>query len=105
MSAERTALLHAVIIKRYDGADEAITALTDDGVEELRQMLTHARRSSEEWNDFLDDFVSDPDIVARIKAKSTRKQSGAYKRSGSVSAGATPKRTSQRQGLDDRCSS
>ncbi|MER8868011.1 hypothetical protein NKI19_30730 [Mesorhizobium sp. M0751] len=65
-------LSYGSIISVYDGTDEAITALTDDGVDELRQMLAHARRSTNDWNDFLEDFVSDPDIIARIKAKSPR---------------------------------
>jgi hypothetical protein len=35
-------------------------------------MLSHARRSPDEWNDFLDSFVDDKQLVARIKAKSPR---------------------------------
>jgi hypothetical protein len=31
-----------------------------------------ARRSPQEWNDFLDSFVDDELLVARIKAKSRR---------------------------------
>ncbi|MER8669653.1 hypothetical protein NKH45_20980 [Mesorhizobium sp. M1156] len=59
------------IISVHDGTAKAITALTDDGIDELTQMLTHARRSAEKWSDFLDDFVSDPDSIARIKARSS----------------------------------
>lgn len=55
-------------ISIYDGTDEANTALTDDGIDELRQMLARARRSTEKWND----FVSDPETITRIKAKSPR---------------------------------
>lgn len=65
-------LSYGSIISVVHGDDETITALTDDGIDELRQMLAHARRSTEEWNDFLEDFVLDPEIVARIKAKSPR---------------------------------
>lgn len=54
------------------GDDESVTALTDDGMDELEQMLKDARRSSQEWNDFLDSFVDDEPLVARIKAKSPR---------------------------------
>ncbi|MER8478641.1 hypothetical protein [Mesorhizobium sp. M1163] len=60
------------IISVYDGTDEAITALTDNGIDELRQMLAHARPSTDEWNDFLDSFVDDEELVARIKEKSPR---------------------------------
>ncbi|WP_189635753.1 hypothetical protein [Rhizobium grahamii] len=52
--------------------DESITALTDDGMEELEQMLSYARRSNDEWNDFLDSFVDDEELVARSKGKSPR---------------------------------
>lgn len=49
-----------------------VTALTDDGMDELEQMLKDARRSPQEWNDFLDSFVDNELLVARIKAKSAR---------------------------------
>lgn len=41
-------------------------------MEELEQMLSYARRSTQEWNDFLDSFVDDEELIARIKAKSPR---------------------------------
>jgi len=65
-------LSYGNIITVYTGDDESVTALTDDGMEELEQMLSHARRSPDEWNDFLDSFVDDKQLVARIKAKSPR---------------------------------
>ncbi|PJR12766.1 transposase [Sinorhizobium meliloti] len=51
---------------------DTATALTDDGIDELRQMLADARRSPEAWNDFLDCFVDDEEVIARVKAKSPR---------------------------------
>jgi hypothetical protein len=67
-------LTYGSIISVIHGDDETITALTDDGIDELTQMLSDARRSPEAWNDFLDDFdfLSDPDAIARVKAKSPR---------------------------------
>ncbi|MBY3027399.1 hypothetical protein [Rhizobium leguminosarum] len=65
-------LSYGSIISGYTGDDESVTALTDDGMDELEQMLKDARRSSQEWNDFLDSFVDDELLVARIKAKSRR---------------------------------
>lgn len=56
----------------YTGDDESVTALTDDGMDELGQMLKDARRTSQEWNDFLNSFVDDELLVAPIKAKSPR---------------------------------
>ncbi|WP_050810813.1 hypothetical protein [Sinorhizobium meliloti] len=60
------------IISVVHGDDETITELTDDGIDELRQMLADARRSPEAWNDFLDCFVDDEEVIARVKAKSPR---------------------------------
>ncbi|MDX0469427.1 hypothetical protein GOD90_28985 [Sinorhizobium medicae] len=51
-------LTYGSIISVVHGDDETITALTDDGIDELRQMLADARRSPEAWNDFLDCFVA-----------------------------------------------
>lgn len=65
-------LIYGSIINVYDGSDVPITALTDDGMDELRQMLADARCSAEEWDSFLDCFVSDPDIIARVKMKYPR---------------------------------
>ncbi|WP_320196954.1 hypothetical protein RMR10_015595 [Agrobacterium rosae] len=65
-------LSYGSIISVYNGDDESVTALTDDGMDELEQMLKDARRSPQEWNDFLDSFVDDEELVARIKAKPTR---------------------------------
>lgn len=65
-------LSYGNIISVHTGDDESVTALTDDGMEELEQMLSHARRSTDEWNDFLDSFVDDKELIARIKAKSPR---------------------------------
>ncbi|WNO53780.1 hypothetical protein [Stakelama saccharophila] len=65
-------LTYGAIISVYTGPDEAITALTDDGVEELSDMLREARRTTETWHDFLDDFVDDPELAARFKAQTPR---------------------------------
>ena len=65
-------LSYGSIITVYTGDDESITALTDDGMAELEQMLSDARRSPQKWNDFLDSFVDDEQLVARIKAKPPR---------------------------------
>jgi hypothetical protein len=65
-------LSYGSIISVYTGDDESVTALTEDGMDELEQMLKDARRSPQEWSDFLDSFVDDKELVARIKAKSTR---------------------------------
>ncbi|MBA9034351.1 hypothetical protein HNR29_004914 [Rhizobium leguminosarum] len=63
-------LTYGSIISVVHGDDETITALTDDGIDELNQMLSAARRSPEAWNDFLDSFVDDEELIARVKVKS-----------------------------------
>ena len=65
-------LTYGSIISVYTGPDDTITALTDDGIGELKDMLRDARITTETWHAFLDDFVDDADLVARIKAKSPR---------------------------------
>jgi len=65
-------LSYGSIISVYTGPDEAIPSLTRDGIEELQQMLAHARRTTDEWSDFLNAFVDDVELIARIKAKSPR---------------------------------
>jgi hypothetical protein len=65
-------LSYGAIVSVYTGTDEAITALTGDGIDELRDMLGDARRSPKDWHNFLEDFVSNPDIIARVKEKDPR---------------------------------
>jgi hypothetical protein len=83
MLVEDVALLEAIIanddnltygniVSVYAGADETVTALTDDGIEELKDMIRDARISTKTWHEFLEDFVDDAELVARIKAKSLR---------------------------------
>ncbi|APG93336.1 hypothetical protein [Sinorhizobium americanum] len=65
-------LTYGSIISVVHGDDVTITALTDDGIDELNQMLSTARRSPEAWNDFLASFVDDEELIARVKARSPR---------------------------------
>ena len=62
-------LSYGNIVSVYTGTDEAITAVTDHGIEELSDMILHARRSPHEWHNFLEDFVSDPDIIPASRTK------------------------------------
>jgi hypothetical protein len=65
-------LTYGSIISLYTGPDDTITALTDDGIDELKDKLRDARITPETWNAFLDDFVDDAELVARINARSPR---------------------------------
>ena len=83
MLGEDAELLEAIIynddnqtygnmVSVYVGPDETVTALTDDGSEELTDMIRAARITNKIWHEFLDDFVDDTDLAARIKVKSPR---------------------------------
>ena len=52
--------------------EENTKFITAHGVEELCDMLTSARQSSEVWRSFLEDFVNDPDVIARVKKNGPR---------------------------------
>jgi len=52
--------------------DVRLRYLTDNGIQELRDMLADARRSPEHWRNFLDNFVADPDVIARVNEKEPR---------------------------------
>ena len=65
-------LTYGSIITVQTGPEEAITALTNYGIEELTDMIRDARISTRTWHEFLDDFVNDAELVARIKAQSPR---------------------------------
>lgn len=65
-------LTYGAIISVYTGPDDTVTALTDDGIDELKDMLRDARITTETWHAFLDDLVDDTELVARIKAQSLR---------------------------------
>ncbi|MBC7285624.1 hypothetical protein [Hoeflea sp.] len=65
-------LTYGNIISVCIGPDEAITALTDHGIEELTDMLSQARLTTKSWHQFLDDFVDDPELAARFKAQTSR---------------------------------
>lgn len=65
-------MTYGSIVSVYTGTDEPITTLTDDGISEIKDMLAAARRSTKDWQDFLRDFVADPDIIARVKDQPLR---------------------------------
>jgi len=55
-------LTYGNIISVYVGPDETVTALTDNGIEELTDMIRAARITTKTWHEFLDDFVDDTDL-------------------------------------------
>ncbi|MCW6531253.1 hypothetical protein NED98_13470 [Sphingomonas sp. MMSM20] len=65
-------LTYGTIIRVCTGPDETITALTDHGVDELTDMLSQARLTTNTWHQFLDDFVDDPELANRLKAQASQ---------------------------------
>ena len=62
-------LTYGSIVSVSFAPDDSRTALTDDGIDELRDMITAARQSPDEWDQFLEDFVDDPDVIKTVKAR------------------------------------
>lgn len=58
-------LSYGSVVSVQLGPDDCQTALTDDGIGELRDMLLSARVSVEAGHSFLEDVVDDPDINTR----------------------------------------
>ncbi|MEQ3728126.1 MAG: hypothetical protein ABNH38_12025 [Tateyamaria sp.] len=65
-------LSYGNIVSVYAGAEETVTALTDDGIAEQTDMIRDTRITTKTWHEFLDEFVDVAKLVARIKAKSPR---------------------------------
>jgi ABC-type sugar transport system substrate-binding protein len=65
-------LAYGAIIAVCNGEEDAIDALTPDGVDELASMLKSARLNPERWQQFLDDFVEDPEIIKSVKPLNPR---------------------------------
>ncbi|MFT4013337.1 MAG: hypothetical protein QM682_08010 [Paracoccus sp. (in: a-proteobacteria)] len=61
-----------VIVTVHTGQDEAITALTDDGIIGMKDMLAAARATDGTWNKFLQDFVSDRQVMERFRSRARR---------------------------------
>ena len=65
-------LSYGTIVSVQIGPDEYLTALTDEGICELTEMLSDARRTQKIWKNFLQDVVCDPYIIERVKAQGPR---------------------------------
>lgn len=65
-------LTYGAIVTVHTGCEETMTALTDDGILELKDMLAAARATEQTWNQFLEDFVSDPELVERFRGSARR---------------------------------
>ena len=60
-------LSYGSIISISAGPDEYQTAITSQGIEELRDFIADFRRSTEEWDDLLHSLIDDPKIIQAVK--------------------------------------
>jgi hypothetical protein len=65
-------LSYGAIIAVCTGQEDAINALTPDGLDELSDMIKYARLTPERWQQFLNDFVADPEIIESVKPLNPR---------------------------------
>jgi hypothetical protein len=65
-------LTYGAIVLIVTGSDDVLTGLTDGGIEELADMLKAARKTPSSWHDFLQAFVDDRDLMARIATQPLR---------------------------------
>lgn len=65
-------LSYGSIITVCAGPDNYLSAITDDGIDELRDLIADARRSPEEWDAFLRSVVDEPGTIENIKAHKPR---------------------------------
>ena len=65
-------LTYGTIINVCTGTEDSFNTLTEDGIDELKDMLRNAHSSEEAWNDFLETFVHDPDVIERVKSQEQR---------------------------------
>ena len=54
------------------GPDDYRTAITRDGIDELRDLIADFRRSPEDWDHFLQSVIDDPKIIQSVKAHKPR---------------------------------
>ena len=69
---KRRQLTYGHIVSVYASTDPVISALTDRGIDELKDMTQTARITTKTWHPFLDDFVDDANLLSRIQAQSLR---------------------------------
>lgn len=65
-------LSYGSIITVSAGPDECRTAISDQGIEELRDFIADFRRSPEHWDQLLHSIIDDPKIIDAVKAHKPR---------------------------------
>jgi len=65
-------LSYGNIISVDTATEENTKLISAHGIEELRDILSDARRSPEHWHTFLEDFVNEPDVITRVKENGPR---------------------------------
>jgi hypothetical protein len=65
-------LSYGSIITVCAGPDDYLTAITDDGIDELRNFIADFRQPPEEWDAFLRSIIDDPETIENVKAHKAR---------------------------------
>jgi hypothetical protein len=65
-------LSYGSIITISTGPDEYQTAITSQGIEELRDFIADFRRSPEHWDEFLHSIIDDPETIKAVKLHKPR---------------------------------
>lgn len=65
-------LSYGSIITVCTGLETYVSALTDDGIDELRDFIADFRSPPEEWDAFLRSVIDDPDTIENVKAHKPR---------------------------------
>lgn len=65
-------LSYGSLISVSAGPDESQTAITSQGIEELRDFIADFRRSPEDWDDLLHSVIDDPETIQAVKIHKPR---------------------------------
>lgn len=65
-------LSYGSIITVCAGLHDYMTAITDEGIDELRDFIADFRRSPEEWDAFLQSVIDDPETIENVKTHKAR---------------------------------
>ena len=65
-------LSYGSIITICAGPDDYMTAITDDGIDELRDFIADFCQPPEEWDAFLRSIIDDPETIENVKAHKAR---------------------------------
>lgn len=102
-------LTYGNIVNIYLGPGETTSALTNDGIEELNDMIRAARITPKTWHAFLEELVNDAELVTQMTTKQLLEQWSGYSQRREMAAKAVKHRgvsialACQRCGVSETC--